>query len=186
MRRIWIAVCAALVLATPADARGGHSGGRSGSYASGHRSYSLGGAPGYHRVRGYTRRDGTYVAPHHATNPNGTRADNWSTRGNINPFTGRLGTRSPDGVVGYGGSGLAGLAGGLGAVAGVASAHRFVRPVRPWAEPLDEETILPAEPASSGPPPVSTALFEVAVAACEPETPGYLVISGVARCPDAE
>lgn len=47
-------------------------------------------------VRGYTRRDGTYVAPHYRSSPNGTTADNYSTRGNTNPFTGERGTRSPD------------------------------------------------------------------------------------------
>ena len=48
-----------------------------------------------HAVRGYTRRDGTYVAPHRATNPNSTKLDNWSTRGNVNPYTGREGTVDP-------------------------------------------------------------------------------------------
>ena len=47
-------------------------------------------------VRGYTRSDGTYVAPHYRSSPNSTRNDNWSTRGNINPHTGRLGTKNPD------------------------------------------------------------------------------------------
>ncbi|CAM3269718.1 hypothetical protein SPAN111604_14090 [Sphingomonas antarctica] len=49
-----------------------------------------------HAVRGYTRRDGTYVAPHQQTNPNSTRLDNWSTRGNVNPYTGQIGTRDPN------------------------------------------------------------------------------------------
>lgn len=46
-------------------------------------------------VRGYTRRDGTYVAPHHRSTPNDTRLDNYSTRGNVNPYTGREGTVDP-------------------------------------------------------------------------------------------
>ena len=49
-----------------------------------------------HAVRGYTRKDGTYVAPHMQTNPNSTRSDNWSTRGNVNPYTGQAGTKDPD------------------------------------------------------------------------------------------
>lgn len=183
MRRIWIALCAGLVLTASAQARGGHSGGR-GGYAGGHRSFSLGGSPGYHSVRGYTRRDGTYVAAHHATNPNGTRADNWSTRGNVNPFTGRLGTRSTDGSAGYAATGRIGLVGGLGAVAGVATAHRLVHPPRAWAEPVDDLAILPEEPLV--PETVAASVPEAAGPVCEPETPGYLVISGVARCPDAE
>lgn len=47
-------------------------------------------------VRGYTRRStGTYVAPHYRTSPNSTRYDNYSTRGNYNPYTGRTGYTSP-------------------------------------------------------------------------------------------
>ena len=48
-----------------------------------------------HSVRGYYRKDGTYVAPHMQTNPNSTRLDNWSTRGNVNPHTGVEGTKDP-------------------------------------------------------------------------------------------
>ena len=38
-------------------------------------------------VDGYYRRNGTYVAPYIRTAPNQTRDDNYSTRGNINPYT---------------------------------------------------------------------------------------------------
>jgi hypothetical protein len=47
-------------------------------------------------VRGHTRSDGTYVAPHYRSSPNSTTLDNYSTRGNVNPYTGRVGTRDPD------------------------------------------------------------------------------------------
>lgn len=47
------------------------------------------------RVRGYTRKDGTYVAPHYRSAPNSNRSDNYSTRGNYNPYTGKLGTVDP-------------------------------------------------------------------------------------------
>ena len=46
-------------------------------------------------VRGYYRSDGTYVQPHYRSSPNSTPLDNWSTRGNINPYTGKRGTRNP-------------------------------------------------------------------------------------------
>jgi hypothetical protein len=46
-----------------------------------------------HYVSGYTRKDGTYVAPHYQTNPNNARADNYSTQGNVNPYTGQPGTK---------------------------------------------------------------------------------------------
>lgn len=48
-----------------------------------------------HSVKGYTKKDGTYVAPHKQTNPNGTKQDNWSTKGNVNPYTGKPGTKNP-------------------------------------------------------------------------------------------
>lgn len=48
-----------------------------------------------HRVGGYVKRNGAYVAPHRQTNPNRSRLDNYSTRGNVNPYTGKAGTVSP-------------------------------------------------------------------------------------------
>ena len=48
-----------------------------------------------HYVRGYTTKNGTYVMPHWQTNPNSTKFDNWSTTGNVNPYTGKVGTKSP-------------------------------------------------------------------------------------------
>jgi len=47
------------------------------------------------RVRGYYHRNGTYVLPHYRSHRNYSRWDNWSTRGNYNPFTGRRGYQSP-------------------------------------------------------------------------------------------
>ncbi len=46
-------------------------------------------------VRGYCRRDNVCVRPHHRSNPNGSSVDNWSTRGNINPYTGQIGNLKP-------------------------------------------------------------------------------------------
>ena len=47
-------------------------------------------------VRGYTKRDGTFVESHYRTPPNGIQSDNYSFRGNQNPRTGKVGTRSPE------------------------------------------------------------------------------------------
>ena len=47
-------------------------------------------------VSGYQRRDGTYVQPYHRTEPNSTRMDNYSTRPNVNPYTGQTGTENPN------------------------------------------------------------------------------------------
>ena len=46
-------------------------------------------------VEGYYKRDGTYVAPHWRSDSNGSRYDNWSSSGNVNPYTGSNGTRDP-------------------------------------------------------------------------------------------
>lgn len=46
-------------------------------------------------VKGYYRKDGTYVKPYHRSSPNKTDKDNWSTKGNVNPYTGKEGTKSP-------------------------------------------------------------------------------------------
>lgn len=46
-------------------------------------------------VRGYYRSNGTYVQPHYRSSPNHTKLDNYSTRGNVNPYTGKLGTVDP-------------------------------------------------------------------------------------------
>ena len=53
-------------------------------------------------VRGYFRRDGTYVQPHRRSSPNGTTLDNYSRRGNINPYTGNRGSESDGGNRGSG------------------------------------------------------------------------------------
>ena len=48
-----------------------------------------------HAVRGHVKKDGTYVAPSRATNPNRTQRDNYSSKPNVNPYTGKQGTRTP-------------------------------------------------------------------------------------------
>lgn len=48
------------------------------------------------RVRGYLRKDGTYVQPHYRSDPNGNPYDNWSFPGNVNPFTGKIAPGNPD------------------------------------------------------------------------------------------
>src|SRR5262249_15067893 len=44
-------------------------------------------------VRGYVRKDGTYVQPHYRSAPDGNFYNNWSTTGNVNPYTGEPGTK---------------------------------------------------------------------------------------------
>ena len=50
---------------------------------------------GHVRVRGYPRKNGTYVAPHHRSQPNHTERDNWSANGNMNSDTGKKGHKTP-------------------------------------------------------------------------------------------
>lgn len=45
-------------------------------------------------VKGYYRKDGTYVRPHMRSDPDGNFENNWSTKGNINPYTGEEGTKT--------------------------------------------------------------------------------------------
>lgn len=65
-------------------------------------------------VNGYVRRDGAYVQPHIRSTLNGNPFDNYSTRGNANPYTGQVGTHSPYGSQSPYASGSGGL-GGFGA-----------------------------------------------------------------------
>jgi hypothetical protein len=46
-------------------------------------------------VKGYFRRDGTYVQPHMRSAPDSSYNNNWSTAPNTNPYTGQQGTNPP-------------------------------------------------------------------------------------------
>lgn len=85
MKSILLAGCLALT-ATVADAQShGHS-----AYRSSYKPVSS-----QVRVSGYTRSNGTYVQAHRQTAPNRTKADNWSSKPNVNPYTGHAGTKDP-------------------------------------------------------------------------------------------
>jgi hypothetical protein len=95
MKRIALVVVM-MMLGLVADAeagRGGRSGGGSHSSRSHSTSSGTGSSSSSHAVRGYTRSSGTYVAPHHRTSADGTQRNNYSTKRNVNPYTGRAGTR---------------------------------------------------------------------------------------------
>lgn len=84
MKTLTLSVAAVLVLivlgtAVNVEARGGRSAG------------------GDVSVSGYYRSNGTYVEPSHRSAPDSSRLNNWSTRGNTNPYTGQEGTKNyPD------------------------------------------------------------------------------------------
>ncbi len=47
-------------------------------------------------VKGYYRKDGTYVSPHYRTAPDGNPYNNYSFPGNYNPNTGKTTPGNPD------------------------------------------------------------------------------------------
>jgi hypothetical protein len=57
--------------------------------------YGTGSNPSSHPTDGYTKGNGTYVAPHQQTNPNSTQQDNYGAKGNYNPYSGKTGTKPP-------------------------------------------------------------------------------------------
>jgi hypothetical protein len=57
--------------------------------------YGTGSNSRSHTVSPYVNSQGTYVGGSRATNPNNTQMDNYGTRGNVNPYTGAVGTRNP-------------------------------------------------------------------------------------------
>ena len=70
--------------------------GHGGSHSQRSRSSGVSGtgsSPGSHSVRGYTTKRGTQVAPHRQTNPDHTQRNNYSTKGNVNPSNGKVGTK---------------------------------------------------------------------------------------------
>jgi hypothetical protein len=52
--------------------------------------------PKHVQVNGYYKDNGTYVQPYFRTAPNSTNRDNFSTKGNVNPYTNKPGWIEPD------------------------------------------------------------------------------------------
>lgn len=46
------------------------------------------------KVKGYKRKNGTYVKSHYRSAPDSSINNNWTTEGNVNPYTGTDGTRA--------------------------------------------------------------------------------------------
>ena len=46
------------------------------------------------RVNGYYKKSGTYVAPHYRSNYDSYKYNNYSTKGNTNPYTGIKGYKT--------------------------------------------------------------------------------------------
>jgi len=74
-------------------AKGGHPGSH---HSSSVRSYVAPRASDS-RTRGYTRHNGTYVHSYMHSAQDSTKLNNFSTKGNVNPYTGKVGTKDPNG-----------------------------------------------------------------------------------------
>jgi len=51
-------------------------------------------------VRAHTTKTGHYVPAHVRTAPDHSKLNNWSTKGNVNPYTGKRGTKDPGSLPG--------------------------------------------------------------------------------------
>lgn len=72
----------------------GSGGGR--SHGGGHSSKAAkgtGSSSSRTHVSGYTSNKGKYVASHDRSSKDDTKTNNWSTKGNVNPDTGKRGTK---------------------------------------------------------------------------------------------
>ena len=45
-------------------------------------------------VRPYNKSDGSHVEGHYRSSPDSTTSNNWGTKGNTNPYTGKPGTNN--------------------------------------------------------------------------------------------
>jgi len=92
-------------------------------------------------VHGYYRKNGTYVAPYHRSSPDGNPWNNYSTRGNVNPYTGKMGTKTPGLSSGFGNSSGYGTSGGFGGSGSYGLGTTTIRPLgqpsaNPYGNPL--------------------------------------------------
>jgi hypothetical protein len=67
----------------------------SGRAGSSYYDYSYQPSVGEHYVEGYIRKDGTQVSGHYKTNSDDSYWNNWSSKGNANPYTGSIGSKLP-------------------------------------------------------------------------------------------
>lgn len=84
-----------LLLALPAIASGGHSSGRSsgGSHHPTKPATGTGAKAQHEHVGSYTKKSGARVPAHDRSTKDATKTNNWSTKGNANPETGKAGTK---------------------------------------------------------------------------------------------
>jgi hypothetical protein len=93
MKRMLAVTLLFLLTTLPLFGRGSHSGSSKASKTSTTACCSKS-ASDVH-VHGYTKKNGTVVRPYTRTHENSTQRDNFSTKGNVNPYTGKVGTKEP-------------------------------------------------------------------------------------------
>lgn len=86
-----LVACMILFVTVSVDARG-----RGGYRHSSYKSSGTGSSHSSVRVKGYTKKNGTHVNSYKRSKGNKTQKDNWSTKGNINPSTEKVGTKGAD------------------------------------------------------------------------------------------
>gem|GEM_PF-1185867 len=86
-------VCLAMVGSPASFARGGHGGGKGTTTHHGAAAPGTGSKTKSEHVRGYTTKTGKPVVGHDRSTPDKSFNNNWTTKGNQNPKTGKNGTR---------------------------------------------------------------------------------------------
>ena len=93
MRRMFTVLVLVLSVGVIGDADAGRRRGGGGGGSSRVRASGTGSSSKSTSVRGYTKKSGTYVAPARRSSADGTQRNNYTTKGNANPSTGKAGTR---------------------------------------------------------------------------------------------
>jgi hypothetical protein len=86
-----VLVIVAAAMASSSNAYAGKSG--SGSSRSASSGAGTGAASSSKGVSGYVKKDGNYVAPHQRSTRDSTTDNNWTTKPNTNPYTGKEGSK---------------------------------------------------------------------------------------------
>lgn len=90
---IALVLLAASITVPASNAEAKKSGGYSSPRGSSSSGVGTGSKTQSYSVRPHVRKDGTYVQPHRRSTPDGRIENNWSTKPNVNPYTGKSGTK---------------------------------------------------------------------------------------------
>lgn len=88
-----LAITLSSSFAVARDEVGSTHSGQDNSHGSSSYSPDTGNKPDSTYVRGHKTKNGTYVKAHRRSNPDKNFNNNWSTKGNDNPYTGKEGSK---------------------------------------------------------------------------------------------